>query len=478
MNKTSNALLLHKDRFFDPSPVVRSIARTLYESVKHLPIISPHGHVDPRLFADNKPFPNPSELFLIPDHYIFRMLYSQGISMEALGIPRRDGTRGESDPRKIWKLFADNYHLFRGTPSGVWLDHELSVILGIKEKLTGKSALKIYDEIEKKLRTPAFLPRALFDRYKIEVLATTDSAIDTLEYHDQIRKSNWKRRIVPSFRPDAVTNLRHPQWLANIRRLGELTGKEITSFPQFIAALEDRRRFFRTMGAVATDHGVYSPLTHLLTPNEADAMFRRALRNRLEKNDAELFTAHMLMEMASMSIEDGLVMQIHPGSDRDHNQVIFNQYGTDKGGDIPSATEYTHNLKELLNKFGNNPKFAVIVFTLDETTYARELAPLAGLYPAMKLGPPWWFHDSIEGMRRYRSTVMETAGLYNTAGFNDDTRAFLSIPARHDLARRMDCEYLAGLVARHIIGKDDALDMAYEMANGLVKKAYKLDVVD
>ncbi len=475
MKKTSDVLALHKDRFFDPSPAVRSIARTLYESVRNLPIVSPHGHVDPRLFVDNKPFPNPTELFLVPDHYIFRMLYSQGITLESLGIPRRDGSRGETDPKKVWRLFAENYHLFRGTPSGVWLDYEFSVIFGIKERLGGKTALKIYDQIEKKLRTPAFLPRALFDRYKIEVLATTDSAIDTLEDHDQIQKSGWKRRIIPSFRPDAVTNLRHPQWLANIRRLGEFTGTEITSFAQFIAALEDRRRFFKTMGTVATDHGVFSPYTHLLTPNEAEAIFRRALKGRLENSDADLFTAHMLMEMARMSVEDGLVMQIHPGSDRDHNRLIYEQYGPDKGGDIPSTTEYTNNLRELLNRFGNNPNLTIIVFTLDETTYSRELAPLAGLYPAMKLGPPWWFHDSIEGMRRYRSTVMETAGLYNTAGFNDDTRAFLSIPARHDVARRMDCEYLAGLVARHIIGKNDALEMAYEMANGLVKRAYKLD---
>jgi len=478
MKTKSRALNLHKDRFFDPSPAVRSIARKLYQSVKDLPIISPHGHVDPRLFVENKPFPNPSELFIIPDHYIFRMLYSQGVSLESLGIPRRDGTRGEKDPRKIWKLFADNYHLFRGTPTGVWLDHEFSLVFGIKECLDGRSALKIYDQIEKKLQSPAFLPRALFDRFKVEALATTDSATDTLEYHQQIRQSKWKGRIIPSFRPDALTNLLHHEWQSNLQTLGERTGSEVTSYDRFITALEDRRRFFKSMGAVATDHGIYSPYAHTLSHKDADAIFQRALKGRLDKNDAELFTAHMIMEMARMSVDDGLVMQIHPGSDRDHNQMIFENYGSDKGGDIPSATEYTHNLKELLNKFGNHPGFTVVVFTLDETTYSRELAPLAGLYPAMKLGPPWWFHDSIEGMRRYRSMVMETAGLYNTVGFNDDTRAFVSIPARHDLARRMDAEYLSGLVARHIVGMDDALEMAYQLANGLVKKAYKLDKQD
>ena len=474
MKKKLDPLRLNRDRFFDPSPAVRRIARRLYESTKDLPIISPHGHVDPRLFLENKPFPNPSELFIIPDHYIFRMLFSQGISLESLGIPRRGGTRGESDPRKIWKLFAEHYHLFRGTPTGVWLDHEFSVVFGIKEKLDGQTANRIYSTLEKKLQSKQFLPRALFERFNIEVLATTDSAVDSLSCHQQLRESGWNGRVIPSFRPDALTDLKSEKWRENLVKLGEIERTEIGSFKKFIDALENRRRFFKSLGAVATDHGIFSPFAHELSAKEVEAVFQRALRNRLEKNDSEIFIAHMLMEMARMSTEDGLVMQIHPGADRNHNRLIFENYGPDKGGDIPAATEYTNNLKELLNKFGNHPNFTVIVFTLDETTYSRELAPLAGLYPAMKLGPPWWFHDSIEGMRRYRSMVMETGGLYNTVGFNDDTRAFVSIPARHDLARRMDADYLAGLVTRHIVTLDEALDMAYELANGLVKKAYKL----
>ncbi len=478
MKKKRRPLNLKADRFFDPNPTVRRVARALYQSTKDLPIISPHGHVDPRMFAENKPFPNPAELFIIPDHYLFRMLYSQGISLESMGIPRKDGTRGETDPRKIWRLFAENYHLFRGTPSGVWLDYEFSVVFGVREKLTGESANRIYDALEKKLQSKSFLPRALFDSFKMEVLATTDSAIDPLTYHRQIRESGWKGRIIPSFRPDALTNLDNAQWRRNLNRLSEIEKTEISSFPHFIVALENRRKYFKSMGAVATDHGIFSPYAHQLSSNDVDAIFRRALRGKLEKPDAAAFTAHMLMEMARMSVEDGLVMQIHPGSDRNHNRMIFETYGPDKGGDIPAKTEYTNNLKELLNKFGNNPNFTVIVFTLDETTYSRELAPLAGLYPAMKLGPPWWFHDSIEGMRRYRSMVMETGGLYNTAGFNDDTRAFVSIPARHDLSRRMDADYLSGLVTRQIVGMDEALEMAYQMANGLVRKAYNLDTKD
>jgi glucuronate isomerase len=472
--KPQPRLLLNDDRFFDPAPAIRTIARKLYASVKNLPIISPHGHVDPALFVENEPFPNPTELFLVPDHYIFRMLYSQGIPLESLGIPALDGSRGETDARKIWKLFGDNYHLFRGTPTGAWLNHEFAVVFGIKKRFTGATALAIYDEIQAKLETPKFRPRALFERFKIEVLSTTDAATDTLEPHQKLRASGWKGNIIPCFRPDGVTDLNNRNWRSNIDLLGERTRMEVTSYRRFIQALENRRVFFKSMGAVSTDHGVHSPATHELTEGEAERVFRKALMGQATKDDAALFSAHMLMEMARMSVEDGLVMQIHPGSDRNHNKKVYEKYGPDKGCDIPMPTEYTQNLKELLNKYGNDPRLTVIVFTLDETTYARELAPLAGHYPAMKLGPAWWFHDSIEGMMRFRSMVTETAGIYNTAGFNDDTRAFVSIPARHDLSRRVDANFLATLVAKHIVDMDEAGEMVVAMANGLVKKAYKL----
>jgi glucuronate isomerase len=472
--KQAPRLTLNNDRFFDPNPVIRRIARLLYNSVKKLPIVSPHGHVDPYIFVENKAFPNPTELFLIPDHYIFRMLYSQGIPMESLGIPLLNGSPTEKDARKIWKLFGDHYYLFRGTPTGVWLSYEFSVVFGIKKRFTGSTALEIYDQIDEKLQSSKFRPRALFEKFNIEALSTTDAATDTLEPHQKLRASGWKGKVIPCFRPDGVTNLKMKNWRQNIQLLGARVGKEITSCRLLIEALENRRAFFKSMGAVSTDHGVESPYTHELPPGEAEVIFQRALRGVSTDHDAALFTAHMLMEMARMSIEDGLVMQIHPGSDRDHNKKIFEKYGPDKGCDIPLQTEYTRNLKELLNKFGNDPRLTVIVFTLDETSYARELAPLAGHYPAMKLGPPWWFHDSIEGMTRFRSMVTETAGIHNTAGFNDDTRAFISIPARHDLSRRVDSNYLAGLVARHIVELDEAKQMSRDLAYGLVKNAYKL----
>ncbi len=465
---------LHPDRFFDPEPKVRNIARALYENVKNLPIISPHGHVDPQLLADNLPFPDPTELLLIPDHYIFRMLYSQGIPLEKLGVPTIDGSHVEKDHRKIWQIFSSNFHLFTGTPTGAWLEHEFAEVLEINKKPDADNAMRLYDEIQEKLKSPEFRPRALFEQFNIEVLSTTDGAADSLEHHKTILQSAWDGRVVPAFRPDAVVNILMPGWKLEIEKLEKASGMEITSFQSLILALKKRRAYFKKMGATSTDQGVFSPFTHKLSEKEADTIFQRALKGQANINDAHLFTAHMLMEMACMSIDDGLVMQIHPGSLRNHNNAIFKKFGLDKGCDIPVQTEYTNNLRTLLNSYGNNPGFNLIVFTLDEATYTRELAPLAGHYPAMKLGPAWWFHDSIEGMARYRQMVTETAGFYNTVGFNDDTRAFLSIPSRHDLSRRIDSNYLARQVARHIIDIEEAKVLGKVLAYSLAKEAYKL----
>ena len=471
MPKTS----LFDDRYFDPDPRQKEIAQHLYNRVKGMPLICPHGHVDPRMFSDPRySFGSPADLLIIPDHYVFRMLYSQGIPLEKLGIPRRDGGEVERNHRKIWQTFADHFYLFRGTPTGVWLRDELVSIFGVEEKLTGESASRIYDHLATKLATPEFRPRALFERFNIEVLSTTDAATDSLEHHRAIRASGWKGRIIPTFRPDAVVNIDTPGWRKNIDALSQASGIAVENYRSFIRALENRRTFFKSMGATATDHGALTEYTGELTDAESDAIFQRALRGNATAEDATRFTGNLLIEMARMSIEDSLVMQFHSGSFRNHNPFIFERFGLDKGADIPIQGEFTRNLRPLLNKFGNDTRLTLILFTLDETTYARELAPLAGHYPAVKLGPPWWFHDSINGMARYREQITETAGLANTVGFNDDTRALPSIPARHDLSRRVDANWIAGLVARGIVDLDDAEEMIQDTAYRLAKKAYRL----
>ena len=467
-------LVLHEDRFFDPDPAVLKIARELYQGTRDLPIVSPHGHVDPALLADDAPFPEPTALLLRPDHYLLRMLYSQGVPLERLGIAPRDGGPAETDPRKIWQLFGDHYHLFRGTPSDAWLGYEFHHVFGVRTRLTGDTAQQVYDEIAEKLRSPEFRPRALFERFRVEVLATTDTATDSLEHHRRIRASGWKGRVIPTFRPDLLLHIAGPAWRAELERLGKAEGRAVEDFAGFVRALEARRAFFRSFGAVATDHDAMEPYTERLGDAEAERLFQLARQGRAGPAEQRAFQAHLLMEMARMSTADGMVMQLHAGSLREHNVPVLQRFGPTLGHDIPVAIDYTRNLRNLLNAYGNDPRFRLIVFTLDESTYARELAPLAGHYPAMRLGPAWWFHDSIQGMTRYRQQVTETAGIYNTAGFNDDTRGFCSIPARHDLSRRMDANWLAGLVARHIVDPADAREMAWALAYDLAKDAYRL----
>ena len=471
----AKALELHPDRLFPADTTQRAIARELYAEIAGLPIISPHGHTDPVWFADNENFSNASELLIIPDHYVFRMLYSQGVSMEALGVPTIDGAAVETDARKIWHHLANHYRLFRGTPSRLWLDTVFSEVFGIDVQLDPSTADHYFDTINEQLATDAFRPRALFDRFKIDFLATTEGALDPLNAHQRIRASGWAGRVVSTYRPDAVIDPEFEGFIDNLKALAELTGEDTFNWSGYLNAHRARRAFFKTLGTTATDHGHATATTANLNPQDAEALFARVTSGQCSAQDAELFRGQMLTERARMSVDDGLVMQIHPGSYRNHNQTVFNRFGRDKGADIPSQTDYVNGLKPMLDAVGGEPNLQIILFTLDETTYSRELAPLAGHYPALKLGPPWWFHDSPEGMRRFRNQATETAGFYNTAGFNDDTRAFLSIPARHDVARRMDCVFLADLVADHRLAIDEAHELAQDLTYNLAKAAYRIE---
>jgi glucuronate isomerase len=468
-----NPLELNEDRLFPADASVRAIARRLYALVRDLPILSPHGHTDPQWFADNACFANATELLLAPDHYLYRMLYSQGVSLQALGIPSRAGISA-ADPRAAWRLFAENFYLFHGTPSSLWLNHVFAKVFDFKVRLNAVTADHYFDAINEKLAHADFRPRALFERFGIELLATTESPLDSLAHHAKIRASGWQGRVVTAYRPDAVVDPEHQDFPQSLRLFGELAGEDAHTWDGYLNAHRKRRAFFASMGATSTDHGHPTAATADLSEREASQLFAKVVRNEFNSSDAELFRAVMLMEMAKMSLDDGLVMQIHPGAYRNHNATLFADYGRDKGADIPQRTDYVRALKPLLDRLGNERALSLIVFTLDESTYSRELAPLAGHYPILKLGPSWWFHDSPEGMLRFREYTTESAGFYNTVGFNDDTRAFLSIPARHDVARRIDCHYLAKLTSEHRIQEEDAAQVVVDLAYRLPKRAYRL----
>lgn len=463
-------MLIHPDRLFPVDPATRKIARALFNHVQSLPIISPHGHTQAAWFAGNKAFPDPTQLFVQPDHYIFRMLYSQGISLEDLEI----GKTEIENPRQVWRIFARHYYLFRGTPTRIWLDFAFQELFGLQQRLSEATADFYFDTISDKLKSPEFLPRALYARFNLEVLATTDSPLDSLASHKAIRESDWKARILPTFRPDPVVDPEYEGFAANVAKLGENTGEDTSTWIGYLKALWSTRVRFCELGGTATDHGHPTARTANLLTAEAADLFHRVIAGHASPDEQKLFRAQMLTEMARMSLEDGLVMQIHPGSGRNHNRHLYQKYGRDMGADIPRQMNYVDALRPLLDQFGNEPNLTIILFTLDESTYSRELAPLAGHYPCLKLGPPWWFHDSPEGMMRFREQVTETAGFYNTVGFNDDTRAFFSIPGRHDVARRIDCSFLAKLVAEHRMDEDEAFEVAQDLAYRLVKKAYRL----
>jgi glucuronate isomerase len=470
----SQPLVLHPDRALPADPEIRSIARRLYAKTSSLPIVSMHGHVDVEDLADDRPFADPAQLLVVPDHYVTRMLVSQGIEPYRLGVPSREpGVTSETDSRAIWRLFCANWPLYRGTPSRFWLEHELVDVFGVTERPDAENADRIYDRIADTLAQPGFRRLALMDRFGIELLATTDPATSDLVHHARLAAAGYRDRIVPTFRPDAVAYPDRPTWRADVQRLGELAGTDTTGYQGFLEALRRRRRAFVDAGALATDHGHDNADTTPLADDEAERIYAAGLAGTVTPEQAQAFAANLLFQMARMSCEDGLVMQLHPGVLRDHCDAVAQTYGPDKGFDIPVAVEYTRAVRPMLQAFGHDPRFRTILFTIDETVYSRELAPLAGAYPSVRLGAPWWFLDSPDGMRRFRETATETAGFYNTSGFVDDTRAFASIPARHDLSRRIDAGYLARLVAEHRIEEDEAVDTAIDLAYKLPRLAYR-----
>jgi len=441
------------------------LARAIYAEMRKYPIISPHGHVDASMILANKNFSDPVALLMSPDHYILRMLHSQGISYETLAANSAEAN---------WQVLAANWKLFRSTPSRIWFQEILTTLFGVSEILAPENAAKIYTQINTKLQSAEFKPQTLFKTFNIELLATTDATADSLDAHIELAKNDLGGRIIPTFRPDDVSDPSRSDWKANLEVLGKRYGVEIETFANLLSALRKARAHFKDCGATATDHGVFSARTLKLTSSEAECLFAKALAGDASNLDLDNFRAAMLFEHALMAADDGLVMQIHPGSLRNYDVEIFTKFGPDKGFDIPVATTYTQELQPLLNAVGKHPNFRAVIFTLDESTYSRELAPLAGAYPSLRLGPPWWFHDSLNGLERWREAITETAGYYNTVGFIDDTRAFASIPVRHDVARRFDSSFLAREVSRHRITENEAMELAGDLAYNLSKDFFNL----
>lgn len=467
------AEFLNPDRLFPADPTTRKIARGLYEGVAALPIVSPHGHTDPSWFADNPNFDDATSLFLTPDHYVLRMLKSQGLSYDDLGVPRKDGAP-VAEGRAAWRLFAQNFHLFTGTPSQLWIDHAMQWGFGINERLSADNADRLYDVIGERLKEDNLKPRAVLDKAGIEVIATTEFALDPMKPQERLEVQGLTQRVRTTYRPDDVCDPDRADFVSNLAKLAEMTDCDTADWDGLIEAHRRRRAVFRRFGATATDHGVPTAHTADLPDAEKQPLLDRVLSGEMQAGDAQLFRAQMLTEMAALSVEDGMVMQIHAGVRRNTDPSLFASNGPDKGADIPAQVSPVTDLAPLLNRFGNAPGFRLIFFCLDESVYARELAPMVGYWPALLMGPPWWFHDSPRGIARYLDAMVENAGVYNLAGFNDDTRALLSIPVRHDVWRRGVSAFFADMVARGLISTSEAEGFAGYLSTEAARKAYKM----
>ncbi|AXJ09748.1 glucuronate isomerase [Arthrobacter sp. PM3] len=474
----SQSIAASPDRLLPADPGTRSIARSLLAQVQDLPIISPHGHVDAAVLEQNTPFPDPAALLVSPDHYVTRLIHASGVPLEHLrpqAGAQAHGSAAAPESRAVWRAFCEAWPLFDGTASGYWLRDQFHSVFGLEQEISGATADASYDAISARLQEADFRPRQLFKDFNIEVLATTDDPLDDLAAHKALAADpTFHGRVLPTFRPDAYLNPANPAWGGNVERLIAAAGDGGSGFAGYLTALENRRRYFVDHGAVSADHGVRTPRTLKLDAADAERLFERARAGEATAAEREDFEAHMMYQMARMSVEDGLVMTIHPGSFRNHHTDTFNKYGADTGHDIPFAIDYTASIRPVLQDFGNNQDFHLVLFTMDETVYSRELAPLAGFYPSVYLGAPWWFLDAPDAMLRFRSAVTETAGFSRSSGFIDDTRAFCSIPARHDASRRIEASFLARLVAEHRISEDRARDIIVDLVDGSPRRVFKL----
>ena len=466
-------LTAHPDRLLPTEPAVRDIARRLYAAVRDLPIVSPHGHVDPRILVDDTPFTDPTSLLVQPDHYVTRLLHAGGVSLDQLGVG--EGPLPEDRARAAWRLLCGRWHQLRGTPVRYWFDSELAEIFGVRERPCADNADEVYDHIAAALAEPRHRPRALLRRFGIEVLATTDDPADELTAHARLAADpEITTRVVPTFRPDRYLEPAQAGWPDAVKRLGTVADTDVGDYDGYVTALERRRRFFIERGAVSADHSHADAIAAAIPRADAQRVYRSALAGQVSEAEATAFRRHMIFEMARMSCDDGLVMTLHPGVRRNHHPDTFARYGPDTGHDIPVATEFTDALRPLLARFGTHPNLHLVLFTVDPDVFAREIGPLAGFYPSVYAGAPWWFLDSPALIRRYQESVTEIAGFSRLSGFIDDTRAFCSIPARHDMSRRLDAGFLAGLVAAHRLEEDEAHDTITTLVVDQPRKVFKL----
>jgi glucuronate isomerase len=460
----------HPDRLLGTDPAVREHARSIYQSTAGAPIISPHGHVSAAMLAANQPLTDPAELFVTPDHYVTRLLHASGIELERLGLG--DST---TPPREVWRTLCAQWFRFAGTPVRYWLEDALAGVFGVTVTPDPDSADELYDLLDELLSEPEYLPRALLDRFGVGTLATTDDPADSLAHHrDLASVEHLPTRVIPTLRADAYMTPDATGWRERLEALTTASGEDCGSYLGLLEAIRVRREVFRLHGATATDCGVPDAWATPLSNAQAEMLHRQGLDGSISPEGVQAYRRNLLFQFGCMAAEDGLVMQLHAGVIRNHHAATFARFGPDTGHDLPAVTTYTEPLRALLNHVGTSPTFRIVLFTVDETAFSRDIAPLAGFYPSVYAGAPWWFLDAPAAVRRYREAVTETAGFFKTSGFIDDTRALCSIPSRHDMSRRLDAAYLAELVVTRQLAEAEAHSIGQALVSEIPRNAFRL----
>ncbi|BAF55402.1 MAG: glucuronate isomerase [Corynebacterium glutamicum] len=465
----------HPDRLLPADPGTRDIARRLLAHVEDLPIISPHGHLEASMFVKDEAFPDPTSLLISPDHYLTRMMHSAGVDLADLRVGGHEG----KSAREAWRIFMSHWDLYAGTATGYWVEQEFEHVFGINaERLnvgTPEHADAIFDELTDILAKPDFRPRALAEQFNLEVLATTDDPLDDLADHKALADDpTFSPRVLPTFRPDAYTKMYNAGWAEKTTKLIDTAGDGKAGWEGYLQAMRNRRQYFINHGATSADHGLHDTDTTPLSHEDAQKILDKGLAGTATLAEMRAFEANTTYRFAEMSQEDGLVMTIHPGVYRNHSASAQKKFGADIGADIPFQMEFTNGLRPLLSDFGENKDFHFVMFTIDESVYSREVAPLAGYYPAAYVGAPWWFIDEIDAMNRFRSATTGTTGFSRYSGFIDDTRAYCSIPARHNTSRRVEANYLARLVAEHRITESRAAEIIVDLIDASPRRVFKL----
>ncbi len=451
--------ICHADRLFPADLSTRMLARRLYESVRGLPLVCSGVVADPSWFAENPALPDPAQVFVQSDRQVWAILRGHGVAPGQLGVAD-DGASIAGDPASVWKVFAANYHAFRGTPTRLWHDHAFSTLFGLNERLSADNSDRFYTRVAECLAKPEFRPRALFQRFNIELLSALATPFDSLDPYLAARGS-LKGRLVPTYCPDRLVDANNPGFITALDRFAELTSTDAWTWKGYLDAHRQRRAQFKSAGALAISQFALAARTADLPAEDAEKLFAKIVSRDFSPAEGDLFRAQMATEMARMSLDDGLVLQLHLDTPPVH----------DPEQKVPPPMPSVDGLLPLLQRFRGEPGLRVVACQDGLSAQADELARLASEYACLFVSAGG--SGGSEPMRRFRAMSFQNAAFYKTLNALQGQR-FIALAALTDAIRRLDCAFLAEFVVAHRLDEDEAHAMAKDVAYGISKKVYHL----